>query len=300
MKQRTILMIGIALVATLLYRTYKSVDEELDTREQYQLVQEYLLSDRMENSKPILWVHLEGEINARNWESFNSRNSTKLNQPYVYVTLKSIFDKCKDSFNVCLIDDGSFRRLIPNWDMDIEKVASPVKERTREIGLASLLYYHGGLLVPASTLCLKDLVTLYESSDAFAVELPTRGVLAPDVRFMGCAKHSAKMKGLLHYESSHLWDQASEFKNITGEWCKKHFKVIDGVSVATRTIHNDAVQVQDLLGKSPIAIHRDALAIYIPADEILLRPAYGWFARLSVDQLARSDLTIAKHMLASY
>ena len=37
------------------------------------------------SNKPIIWIHMVRDINARNWLSFYSRNSTKLNQPYLFI-----------------------------------------------------------------------------------------------------------------------------------------------------------------------------------------------------------------------
>ena len=56
------------------------------------LIQEYLLNGQSVNSqKPILWIHNAYKINARNWESFKSRNTKDLNQPYLYLLCQVIF-----------------------------------------------------------------------------------------------------------------------------------------------------------------------------------------------------------------
>ena len=43
----------------------------------FALVKKYLLNDSSlaRSNLPILWIHVEGEINARWWESFYSRNT---------------------------------------------------------------------------------------------------------------------------------------------------------------------------------------------------------------------------------
>ena len=59
-------------------------DEELD---KYNLVRKYLLNESGSViGKPILWIHSEYDINARNWKSFHSRNTKEGNQPIlIYV-----------------------------------------------------------------------------------------------------------------------------------------------------------------------------------------------------------------------
>ena len=81
---------------------YNTTDEELD---KYNLVRKYLLneSDSLDG-KPFLWIHTKHKINARNWQSFYSRNSKRLNQPYKDLCVESIVNHCSDSFKICLID----------------------------------------------------------------------------------------------------------------------------------------------------------------------------------------------------
>jgi hypothetical protein len=59
--------------------------------------------------------------------------------------------------------------------------------------------------------------------------------------------------------------------------------------------------VDELLGTTPIAYPESCLyGIYIPQDEVLQRSKYNWFARMSIEQILKSQLMIAKYMLASY
>jgi hypothetical protein len=243
---------------------------------------------------------VQGEMNARNWESFGSRNSTNLNQPYLYVTIKSILDKCKDSFNVFLIDDDSFHKLVPNWKINMDTLPSPSKEHYRQFGLTSLLYHYGGFTVPASTLCLEDLQGLYKESlgekDAFAVQTT---VDAPDPRFMGSVRHGDVIRKLRDFEGSLLQkDNTSEadFNRTLKAWCERYAQVVCGGKVGVKMKCGIPVDLADLLGNNRIDIHEGAKAVYFPADEILRRPKYAWFARMSVAQILNSDLAVATYM----
>jgi hypothetical protein len=146
----------VTIVIGFLYNRYKSFEDSDEEKASYSLVQKYLISDEHENNslakhkKPILWIHMKYDINARWWSSFYSRNSTDLNQPYLYLTIKSIIDACGKDFDICLIDDESFMKLMPEWTINVTLIADPIKSKVRELALSKLLYKFGGFLVPPS------------------------------------------------------------------------------------------------------------------------------------------------------
>lgn len=132
----------------------------------YELVKTYLLNDSplQGKYKPKLWIHSVYDVNARDWKTNQFRNSkTNLAQPYLVLTIQSIINFCGDDFHVCLIDDNSFAKLIPTWDVDMTTISDPMRTYVREIGMLQLLYFYGGMRVPDSFLCLKPLYPLYEA-----------------------------------------------------------------------------------------------------------------------------------------
>ena len=153
------------------------------------LIQQYLLNDDTEFSeKPILWIHVDHEINGRKWKSFGSRNNTDLNQPYITLCIKSIIKHCGESFNISLIDDDSFEKLIPNWNISLSELAEPIKTHFRRLAIVKLLYYYGGMNVPSSMVTLKDLLPLYEESlgiyDMFTMEGMNHGSSSDKLYFL--------------------------------------------------------------------------------------------------------------------
>ena len=153
-----ILLIGIGF----LYRRYVNKYKELEQNNNYDIIKEYLLTKKSDNlnenkneNRPIIWIHVKYEYNSRVWESFQSRSNTNINIPYQNLTIRSIIDKNPD-FNICLIDDNSFKRIIPGWNVEINKLHSPTKDYIRTICLLKILYYYGGILVPPSFLCLNN------------------------------------------------------------------------------------------------------------------------------------------------
>ena len=282
-----------------------------ESNEHYTLVSDYYIGEKMNRRKPILWMHTSTEVNARNWESFYSRNNTKLNQPYLQITMKSIYDKCKDSFNICLIDDDVFRRLL-SWNVDLEDLADPMKSHYRQLGLSMILHEYGGLLVPQSLLCVKNLIDFYQEglskSSMFAVETINHGItydqktFTPSMHMMACKKKSSKMEEFVRYQETLYKDKTNQpdFLGNTCLWLSKHATVIDGSYIGVKKTDGSPVGIEELLGVSHIAIPMMIFGIYLPQDEILIRTRYNWFARMSPKQILKSQLAIAKYMLASY
>ena len=103
----TVLILGLGF---LLYRCAKERIQDNDEHDQYDKVKKYFLNNTsLAKSKlPILWIHVPYEHNSRNWENFGSRKSEELNQPYLFLTIKSIINKCGKDFNICMLDDSAF------------------------------------------------------------------------------------------------------------------------------------------------------------------------------------------------
>jgi hypothetical protein len=314
---RFIYPIAVSIVLGLLYNKYKSSEENDEQMKSYNVVKKYLLNDSSlaQNKKPIIWVHIVYETNARWWPSFGSRNTDDLNQPYQYLTLKSIIDKCGNDFNVCLIDDDTFANILPGWTVDLSLVADPIKTKIRQLALAKILYNYGGMTMPSSFICFQNLLPAYmqltENNKMFVGELLTRNSTSvqvdffPDAKFMGCQKNCPMMGDLINYLqliTSTDFTAESNFMGSYNRWCYE--KIIHGemnMLTADKLGAKDAsgkqITIDTLMGTKFLHLSGNVLGLYIPADEILKRTAYQWFARMSAKQALTSETMIGKYLL---
>jgi len=314
-------IIIIIIGAAYLFQRYqtKKFNNEPD-EESYSSIQKYLLNDgtTLDNSKdrrPILWIPLQYEYNARSWQSFGSRSSFNLNQPYLYLTVKSIINCCGESFRICLIDDDSFSKLLPNWKINMGGISSPVLDYMRQLGLASLLYHYGGLVVPASFLCFRDLINMYQTGthgDKICIcETIDRNITSTsynwyvNLYFMGAQKECPAIKDLMSFMERTIstdYTAQAEFLGEFNRWLRYRVKegkvsVIDGKMIGTRTMEDEPILVDDLLSNNYIDIYANAYGIYIPGDEILKRRHYEWFSIMSQRQILESKVIICKYIL---
>jgi hypothetical protein len=301
----------------ILYQKYLEKQSTLASFDDYGEIKKYLLKDKTldKSKKPILWIHIPHEYNSRNWLSFGSRSSTELNQPYLYLTVKSIIKNCDKSFKIVLIDDGSFDKLIPNWNINMSLLADPMKDYVRQLAMAKLVYTYGGLNVPISFLCFTDLIGLYNKGinddSMFVCEnynfniSSTNKLFCPNANFMGAKKENDTVKDFINLMERTISDDYTAQTKFLGEfdgWCndkttKGKMRLIPGTDVGTRTVDDEPVTVETLLSDDYIHFYGKMYGIWIPADQILKRRHYEWFSRMSPEQIFQSQFILAKYIV---
>ena len=309
----------ILLVLGFFYKRFEDKRMREESGDTYEAIQKYLLDDVTlgKSKKPILWIHVPYEYNSRNWLSFGSRSSFDLNQPYLYLTVRSILKQCDDSFTICIIDDSSFKRLIPGWNINMTTISDPILSNMRMMGLMKLLYIYGGLLCPISFICLQNLHGLYEKGirgeKMFVCETVDRNSTSTDVDFFpnfsfcGAPRECETVRELCSFierTSSHDYTAETKFLGNYDKWCKQRIEngtmnMIEGVEIGIKTIDERPIILDDLMSNHYLDVYQGTYGILIPADEILNRRKFEWFARLSQKQVMESDTIIGNYILLS-
>lgn len=275
-----------------------------------ELIRKYLLNESplYGMNRPKLWIHSTYEKNARQWKDFYSRNSTDLNQPYIHLTIKSIINHCGQDFNICLIDDETFSKLIPTWEVNMAMLSEPHKSSYREIGMLQLLYLYGGIIAPNSFVCIKNLLPLLSERQPFVMEVVNRtskvGNFAPSTKFMGAQKGCPQIKAMLAENKVDVnghFTAESRFVGNTSLWLRDNpnFNVMSGKYIGTKTQKGKPILLEDLMGENFLDLDKDAYGIYIPAEEVLSRPKYAWLAYLSSKEVLNTNPIIVKYLKTS-
>ena len=284
-----------------LYRSYKSHTESIESHQHYKLVSTYLLNHKKVKG-PMIWIHLPHDMNARHWESFGSRSSADVNQPYLQLTIKSIVDHCETTCTIAVIDDDAFKELLPDWSYKLSHMASPEKENVRQLGLCQLLYMYGGMIVPPSFLCMRDLKPMFNLHSMFVgenVNTTTQSVgFVPYLGLMGCRRKDPMMEKLIGVLQG--MNRYSENNTDAIEWCKANIPQIDASYLGVKTMEGNPVEMPDLLESGYTPLRKEMWGIIIPMDKIINSTKYAWFARMSTQQVLRADLCISRYMVASY
>ena len=303
-------IMGGMLLCDSLY-AYHERSKNTITREK---IQKYLANPK--NRRPLMWVHVPYELNSRQWDSFMSRNSQRLNQPYLEVCLQSIVNQCDDTFNICIVDDTSFQTLIPDWDIDMAHLASPSLERVRQLAMTKLLYLYGGVITPISFVCLRDMLPMYDAGTRdgrmFVCENVNRNVTASSCgiafmakcTFIGAEKKCPKVLELIELMqrvSSADYTSDEIFSGHFDRWCQAEvdagrMNIVRGTGVGVKTVAHKEVTLHDLLVAQTVDLCPVAYGIWIPMEQLLVRAHYDWFLHMSKRDILESAFSLAHHM----
>lgn len=315
----------------------RKANETLERKENEDLIKKYLLNadptktigttapiktvtatEVAKETRPKLWIHIKYDINARKWASFGSRNSTNLNQPYIHLTVKSIIQHCGNDFHICIIDDESFQHLLPDWNIKLDQISEPFTSRAREYGIGQLLYKYGGMVIPNSFVCFRNLMPLYKASIAAGVPFVTEQVnhhvqkyqnrrllYVPDSYIMGCNIGDStigKWLDFLEKNGGPHFQNQTEFLGTSNHWflnsvMRDDMTMIDGAYVGIKTAENKPILLDNLMETENLDLHPNCYGIYIPADELLKRSKYEWYAVLPIEELLKSKPVLTKYLI---
>ena len=320
-----VISILILAAAGYIYNKFKINIDSKSQQEDLNIIKKYLLDDDIDNTidtlssvkKPILWVHIDYIKNSRNWESFGSRNSYELNQDYLYLTIRTIINKCSDYFHIVIIDDDSFCKLLEHNCIDLNKVAYPIKDNLRSLNIMKLLYSYGGMYIENSFILFKSLGKIYDkvlsSNKIVTAQFKNSGANAynldymPSIKLIGCTKECPTMKKLIkHTEVIYgtNFTSSAEFEDLLSKWLLKcaendEINVIDGRYIGTKDTNNAMINLEELMGSTFIDLDSKAYGLYIPSVELLRRSKYNWFCKLNSKEVLQANTIISKYLLIS-
>jgi hypothetical protein len=283
-----------------------------------ELIRKYLLNESplYGMNRPKLWIHSTYEKNARQWKDFYSRNTTDLNQPYIHLTIKSIINHCGADFNICLIDDETFSKLIPTWEVNMKMLSEPHKSTYRDYGMLQLIYLYGGIIVPNSFVCMQSLTPLL-AEQPFVAEMVNRTCnvaskkenqnFMPSLKFMGAKKGCPVIKKMLaenKIDPNHHFTAEPKFLGNIQAWLYNEvaagsFHLVNGKQIGTKTSKGKQILLEDLMSENFLDLDPSAYGIYIPAEEILARPKYQWLAYLPSEDVLKTNSVIVKYLKSS-
>ena len=295
------------------------------TRSEDPMQDRHILKRGME--KPVLWIYVNNsEVNARGWQDFEARSSRVMNLPFLNLCYETCVKANGDDYRIEVI--GGLTDLairLGGWEELPTSLRNPeamVNEPELNWIRAAVLARFGGLwaspaliwLKPMGKLCKKS-VTLFGSDDEVSFVGPG-GTAAPSLRvaWSPIPEHPVwvdweekvrtrleKRAGGSEFRRDEMTDavDAQRFAAARGE----PIVVRPTVELTRKGAAGRRIQCEDLLASGDVAdmpfdITKDTAYVPIPWPELKERRAFGWFLRMSEEQIIDSDLAVS-HLFRS-
>ena len=280
----------------------------------------HLLKRGME--MPVIWIYVNNsEVNARSWQDFNARSSRVMNLPFLNLCYESCVKANGKDYRIEVI--GGLADLavrLGGWE------ALPTSLRNPEAYVngpelnwirAAVLAKFGGLWVSPALIWLhpigelpKKQVVLFGSDDEVTF-VGDGGTATPSLRvaWSPAPEHPVwvdwekkvrvrleKRAGGGEFRRDEMSDAADALQLAAARG--EPIDVRPMVELTRKGSAGRRIQCEDLLAAGdaadvPFELTSSAAYVPIPWPELKERRAFGWFLRMSEDQIINSDLAVS-------
>lgn len=268
--------------------------------------------------RPPLWIYLNSaDVNARSWADFMGRSSKAMNMPFLNLCYQTIVKANGEHYRIEVI--GGLQDLavrLGGWEAlpePLRRADAPVREPELNWIRTAVLAKWGGLWVSPATIFLRPAAGLPDRVVFFGADSePTFGIgSVPALTVIWSPKPEHPLfvaweevtRARLERRaggSEFRHDEKTDTLNALDAF-KEQVEAYPWAEVSRKGSAQRRVQLEDLLaagtqGALPFEIRPEAAYLPIPYPELLEREAFGWFLRMSEDQILESDLAIS-HVL---
>ena len=298
-------VLGLTALASGLYYSKNLIEEDIFKNRK-------LLNKGIDNKT--LWLYYDqSDVNARWWADFGARSSRVLNTPFMNLCYNSIVMKNGRTYNVKVLAGLSdVAVLLGGWDKlpkPLQNPIAPVNEAEINYLRARILREFGGLWVNPSTIFIKPLPDYSKSkavilfgTDKDETYADANGTPAPgtDIMYSPMPNHHVfveleklalhrieKQEGGRQFRGDIKWDLRTQMAH------DKTIQYYPEYEFARKSCGR-RIQLEDLLSSNSIVM--SGTVCYVPLDmkELQERRNFGWFLRMSEEQILESDLFISK------
>jgi hypothetical protein len=265
---------------------------------------------------PVIWIFFDTSIpNARNYSDFGARSSRALNLPFLNLCYESIARQNASQYRIQAISGlEGLAELLGGWNELPDKLKNPlVTLEPCDFAWirAAVLAKYGGLWIAPATICIRPFEKLPEipvffgtdSDESFA---GTSGTPVPNFQVAWSPKPQEPLWVAWEAMSKKRLNTSGGGDTARGadKWeflaLAARFPNIDVrplAEVGRKGLAGRRIQIEDLLaggqeGDLPFEIGPMAIYVPLPWPELKDRRAFGWFLKMSEDQIAESDLVI--------
>jgi hypothetical protein len=306
------IVLGVAVVGGWYMVGVKQIDDPMQDR--------HLLKRGME--LPVIWIYVNNsEVNARSWQDFEARSSRAISLPFLNLCYESCVKANGKDYRIEVIgglDDLAVR--LGGWDA----LPTPLRNSQAYVNgpelnwiRAAVLAKFGGLWASPALIWLRSIgelpkkkIVLFGSDDEITF-VGDGGTATPSLRVAWSPEPDhpvwvdweqkartrlEKRAGGSEFRRDEMSDAAEAI-----QMAQKRGEPIEVRPTAELTRKGAAgrrIQCEDLLASGdaadiPFQLTGTAVYVPIPWPELKERRAFGWFLRMSEDQIMGSDLAVS-------
>jgi hypothetical protein len=268
--------------------------------------------------KPTIWLYYDtSNVESRQWLDFGARSSRALNMPFLTLCYETIVKKNKNKYRIEVIGGlAGVAELLGGWDQlppGLRDPIAPVNDAEMNYIRSTVLAKYGGLWLTPYCVCLKGFGELpkdkviFFGTDLNETFAGSNGTNVPGFRAIwspypnhpmfkewSAVTYSrvAQKRGGDQIRGDEKWD----FVRFTTEYVKTGI-VVDPAAEGMRKKDGRRIQIEDLLatgtdGNLPFDLCAYTTYVPFPWPELRDREIFGWFLRMSEDQIMASDIAI--------
>jgi hypothetical protein len=265
---------------------------------------------------PTIWIYVDDtDVNSRWWADFGARSSRVYNLPFLNLCYQTIVKACGEHYHVEVIGGlADAERRLGFLPTPMRNKRLPLREEEMTYLKVAFLEKFGGLWMGPATIALREIPVLPNDkvvlfgSDPLETYAGSKGTYLPNQHAMWSphAQHPffTEWKTILE-ERLERQSTGKEIRNdknwdILFVGTGKQNVIVMPHAELTRKKTGRKIELEDLLaagtdGHLPFDLHPETIYVPFPWPELLERRMFGWFLRMSEDQILESDL-VATHL----
>jgi hypothetical protein len=305
MDTRAVLIPATILVAAIAAATY------MNWKQKNSFYDDKLIEKGM--NTPTVWIFVDDtDVNSRWWADFGARSSRVYNLPFLNLCYQTIVAALGDKYHVEVIGGlADAERRLGGLPEPMRNKRLPLRDEEMTYLKVAFLEQFGGLWMGPATVVLRELPELPKDkvalfgSDPLETYAGPKGTFMPNQHAMWSPEPHhpffVQWRKMLHerIERQATGKEIRNDKNWDALFAAtgKQDVIILPNAELTRKKNGRKIELEDLLaagtdGNLPFDIHPETVYIPFPWPELLERRMFGWFLRMSENQIMDSDLAV--------